>query len=253
MNSKIVIIGSGNVATHLDKALNDAGHDVTRIPSRTAAYDLSPCDFIIIAVKDDAIAEVARKVAEATARNDSENFRQTIVAHTSGGVGIESLTDALPSDRLCGVFYPLQTFSRDVDMGYSDIPFLIEGISETAAQRLSDLASTVSNDVREADSNVRKDYHIGAVLACNFTNHLCTLADDWLTSRDLDFRVLLPLLHRTLAKLDTTPPADAQTGPAARHDDTVVERHLDRLSTQPATAEIYRVMTDSIRRRHPKV
>ena len=93
---------------------------------------------------------------------------------------------------------------------------------------------------------MRRRLHLAAVFACNFTNHCCTLADDVLADAGLDFSVLLPLVDETIAKLHQLPPAQAQTGPAIRHDENVLGLQRAMLSDRPDLQEIYSLLSKSI-------
>lgn len=230
---KIAIIGRGNVATHLGKALHSHA-DVAIVNPHTLEGLPLEAEACLICVSDNAIADVA-KALHATGFNG-------IVAHTSGSTPMEAL--GLFEHR--GVFYPLQTFSRDVEIDYTSIPFFIEGDSEPTAEALSGIAALVSPTVHRADSDARKQLHIASVMACNFTNHLYTLADSLLREKGYDISVLLPLIGETVGKLRKTTPAKAQTGPAARRDTRTINAHLEALADYGRLKEIYGLMTDSI-------
>lgn len=239
--SKIAIIGNGNVGTHLQRALGAIGKKVTMISGRDATFtsSLMENDLIIISVKDGFIPMIAAKLGLLF----SSYHKHPVVVHTSGSVPLTAL------ERLSGpigVVYPMQTFTKSVEMNYSDIPFMIEASDSATLNDLMRLASEISVNVIEADSEIRANYHIGAVLTCNFTNHLCRLADDFLLGKGLDFKLLLPLLRQTIGKLSTINPADAQTGPAARNDKKVMQYHLDKLKYNPELASIYSMLSDSI-------
>ncbi len=236
---EILIIGRGNVAAHLEKAFQSKA--IPAICCNPHEECFPQAETYIIAVKDDAIAEVARRLQPSPG---------SIVAHTSGSVGIEALAGNLPPASHCGVFYPLQTFSHDVEMNYADIPFLIEGSDAAATSRLMHLAKLLSLNVAEADSTLRAHYHLAAVIACNFANHMCTLASQYLNARHLDFRMLLPLLNQTIAKLSVTTPALAQTGPAVRGDRKVIAKHLAALKDFPDMAALYKLESESIMNTH---
>ena len=243
----ISIIGRGNVASHLLRAFRDAGFDCDMINPHTLENLRPDRQLYIISVKDDAIADVASNLHNRLADTDMAG---SVVAHTSGGTDISLLQEIFGTEAHTGVIYPMQTFTKGIEMKYSDIPFLIEGSDSFSLFVISKAASAVSADVTEADSAMRTDYHVGAVLACNFTNFLFTLSDDYLKSRHLDFRKLLPLIRRTCEKIDSVSPEEAQTGPAVRGDAGVIRRHLDRLSDSPETAGIYRLLTEQIQRHH---
>lgn len=245
--NKIVIIGAGNVGNHLTEAFSQNGFDAECISSRISQFNLSNASLILIAVHDDAIREIALKVGNSLTNNKNTT---AVVAHTSGSVPMSVFRDTLPAGTSYGVFYPMQTFTKNVYMRYDDIPFLIEASDSSTLDFLKGIASRISPNVIEADSDVRKDYHIGAVLACNFANHLWALSDNYLTSKDLPFDMLKPLLRQTLEKLNTATPYEAQTGPAVRHDKRVMQAHLSHLSDNPEIAEIYTLLSESIEKLH---
>lgn len=249
---QIVILGSGNVATHLAKAL-DVVADVTQVWSRTFANALSladelrqatpicrfedlkkDADVYIIAVPDDAVASVASNLAEVSG----------IVAHTSGTCDLKCLRDGIGHGNV-GIFYPLQTFSRNIPVDVSRIPFFIEGDNEETAAKLYSLANQISEKVFYADSTVRSKLHIAAVFACNFVNRLYAVADVFLKDNtDFDLTVLHPLMSETLRKAMDNGPEAAQTGPAVRGDLGTVTRHLKELDG--TNKEIYELLTKSI-------
>lgn len=235
----LLIVGTGNVATHLFKAFKEAGMRVGIVSGHSTVFP--PADVYVIAVKDRAVVETASRLHKSA-------IEGSFILHTSGSVSIETLKSAFgDGTRFCGVLYPLQTFSAGVEMNYKEIPFLVEGSNQSATMEIINLAKRISTNVREADSEERALYHVAAVLTCNFSIHLCSLADKFLKDKGLDFCMLLPLLKQTITKLETTSPADALTGPAARGDDSVIASHLERLREYPETARIYEILTDSIR------
>lgn len=250
--NKIVLLGSGNVGTQLARALDPVA-EVIQIWSRNyshaeeAAEKLSnarpisdieeidtTADFYIIAVADDAVADVASRL-----KGVSE-----IVCHTSGTVPLEDISKVLP-DTSCGVFYPLQTFSKQRAPDISTVPFLIEGNDPFTTDKLKNLAGKISERVYCADSDLRSHIHVAAVFANNFTNLMWTLADEYLKAHsDLDFSIFEPLLRETLDKAIEIGPKNAQTGPAKRNDSRTIQKHLEKLNSREA--EIYKMLTEAI-------
>jgi predicted short-subunit dehydrogenase-like oxidoreductase (DUF2520 family) len=251
---RVVIIGSGNVATSLAHAL--AGLcDVAQIYSRTLSHARALADAIgcpdatddlqalvpdadayIIAVRDDVIADVIA----ATADNGA------LWLHTSGSKSI----DLFAGHRSrYGVLWPMQSFSREMVVPLGEVYFFAEANSEAALSDLMDLGNLLSRHVTVADSDRRCWLHIASVFSCNFANHLWTLADELLTAQNLPFEAVLPLIRTTVEKLDCLAPAQSQTGPAIRHDRQVIERHLSMLDAEKR--EIYRMLSESIMNRNP--
>lgn len=245
-----VILGTGNVGTHLCRALSEhtdiidiwsrsiehARRLSAEIPGSRPLDKLSDvrtdADFYIIAVADDAVADVAARLPEVNG----------IVAHTSGSMGLSALTGCKGACK--GVFYPLQTFSREREIDLSEVPFFIEGSDRSTTDRLLSLAHTVSRTVREADSRQRGVLHLAAVFACNFANSLWGISDDILREAGYSLEVFGPLLEETLRKAITNGAIESQTGPARRGDQKVIDSHLSKLEGLPR--EIYRLMTSQI-------
>lgn len=252
---KVSIIGAGNVATHLAQALACA-NDVVQIYSRNldnatrlaskiqgceAIDDISKLssniDIYVISVKDDAIKNIAFKMPK--------DCRNGLWVHTSGSVSMDVFRNIADN---YGVLYPLQTFSRDVPVNVGEVPFFIEGNNAVSFGRIKDVALSVSSIVRCADSDSRKLIHASAVFACNFVNHMWSIADEVLKDGDFSFDLLLPLLKETLAKVSKVSPFDAQTGPARRGDIDTITRHLALLDDDKK--EIYKLLSRSIMKQY---
>ncbi|MCH5213798.1 MAG: DUF2520 domain-containing protein [Muribaculaceae bacterium] len=239
---KLAIIGNGNVGPHLGKALRDAGHEVKLLPTAEIERLTPDCEVVLLTVRDSAIPSVAAKV------NAIIPSFSGILAHTAGSVPVDVLS---PYARNYGVFYPMQTFSRQVQIAdYRPISLFIEGNSPETVQILSSLASSAFDSVTECNGERRKTLHLASVFACNFTNALWTIASDILQADGLDFSALHPLLKQTLEKALSNSPLNSQTGPAVRNDNAVMDAHLASLAHDPEKAKIYRLLSDYIINRH---
>lgn len=251
---RVVIIGSGNVATSLADGLM-ARCEVVQIYSRQlphaqALADAIGCplatddlnalvtdaDAYIIAVRDDVIADVVAAVPDNGA----------LWLHTSGSKGI----DLFKGHRAhYGVLWPMQSFSREVVVALDDVHFFAEASDKKTLEHLMALGHMISHHVIEADSDKRRRLHVASVFSCNFANHMWTLADEVLGDAGLPFDALLPLIRTTVDKLNNLSPAKSQTGPAIRHDTQVLDSHLAMLDGDKR--EIYRLLSDSIMNRNP--
>ncbi len=250
---KISFIGSGNVATHLAKAFAKKGIEVVQIYSQTcdnsevlawqsnAKYicDLEELDvqvdLLIFAVKDDVIKLLAAQIL--AKKPDMK------VAHTSGSVGLDAFGNAPNS----GIFYPLQSFSKTKYIAIAEVPFLITSENVSFKNELIELAKIISVNVYEYSDEQRKHLHIAAVFVNNFSNHLFALAQEYCEKHQIDFKLLLPLIHETIYKIDTLPPKMAQTGPAARKDTEILNKHLALLEIEDRHLyNIYAMLTQSI-------
>lgn len=248
---RISIIGSGNVATHLAAAFTNAGHRIVEIWSRSPenaailAYHvrattvdklsgLNPdVDVVLIAVKDDAIQDVISDL----------KLKDTLLAHTSGSTDLQVL---MGSSENIGVFYPLQTFSKSKSVEFANIPILIEGNSPVVAERLTELADSVSAHVLQINSHKRLSLHVSAVFASNFANYLFALSKELLDRQELDFNLIRPLIAETADKVQRNDPKEVQTGPAVRNDQETIQKHIEFLQDKPELEHIYRLLSQSI-------
>ncbi len=244
---KTVIIGSGNVAYHLCRAFSESGISLTQVFGRNEAalsaistelkipYSVTEpadADLYIIAVSDTSVAEVSAQIK----KNDC------IVAHTSGSLPKE----ILQGDYRRASFYPLQTFSKDKPLDYSSVPIFVEAEHAADLETLTSLAERISGRVSAADFETRKYMHITAVFACNFVNHLFARAKEIADSRQIPFAYFEPLIDETVEKIKTLEPKTAQTGPAVRNDERVLNLHREILTGEHL--KIYNVMNESIKK-----
>lgn len=254
MCGNVVLVGAGNLASHLGKALYSKGYNILQVYSRTLkhATDLahplkaSPitniadvntkADFIIISVTDNAIGSIVKQIPTCNA----------IVAHTAGSVP-QTVLNKFANH---GVFYPFQTFTKNKEVCYSAIPILVEGCSEKVIKALLKMGNNLSEKVISATSDQRKQLHLAAVFSCNFVNHLYTLADDLLKEAGLDFTLLMPLIKETTEKLETLSPFEAQTGPAVRDDSETINSHSTALANNNNLKNIYQTLSQGIYSKH---
>lgn len=244
----IVIIGSGNVAFHLVRAFREKNIPVAQIFGRNetalkeiselhsipySTREIADADLYLIAVNDDAVADISKIITKS----------DCLVAHTSG---------SLPKEILQGnyrkaSFYPLQTFSKQKDLNYSEIPFFVEAEDQKDIEFLKELALKISPKVLESNFEKRKYIHLTAVFACNFVNHLFARAQEISDSQDIPFQYFLPLIKETTEKISEISPKIAQTGPAVRNDQRIMAIHED-LIKDVEQLKIYMTMNESIKK-----
>ena len=246
---KISFIGSGNVATHLAKAFRAIDDvDILQIISRTELHaqrlarqvgadatsnlqKLDPdFDLLIISISDDAITKVISQL-------DISSNKP--IVHTAGSVPSEWLCKA--SEQF-GVFYPLQTFSKRTEIDWQEVPILITASSREFEKKLLALASKLSPKTQAVDDEQRFAIHLAAVVACNFSNAIWTMAHNICTRNEIAFDLLRPLIEETLSKIWEMPPGFAQTGPAKRNDQSTMQNHLVSLDV-PLEKEIYALLS----------
>ncbi len=257
---KIVLIGAGNVATHLGRKLVETGEKVVQVYSRSLpnAAELAnslgakpfddlfgltaKADLYIIAVSDDAIAEVVKKLGQMP-------LEEKLVVHTSGATP-SKVFESAPTLERTGICYPLQTFTKGKPIDFSEVPICVDAAQPADLEVLESLAKKISQHVYHVNDAQRAWLHVAAVFVNNFTNHLFEIGHSILKKQQLPFEMLLPLIQETVAKLDSGSPKAMQTGPAVRQDWTTTERHLTMLNGRGDLQEIYRILTKHIKRTH---
>ena len=249
--SRIALAGAGNVASHLAMGLKQHGFLISGVWSRSidnaraladkcrarVCTDVSELclgsDLIIIAVPDKNIEDIAKTLA----------CFDGIIAHTAGSVGMDVLQSGA---NQYGVFYPLQTFSKDIAVELQHVPFFIEASSEEVMSSLKTLAAKLSDKVYEADSHQRLLLHVAAVFTGNYSNLMYAIGNEILLSSSIPQEVLHPLITETARKAVAANPQDTQTGPARRHDTSTIEKHIKALSSMPEYATLYKLLANLI-------
>ncbi|PTD14959.1 Rossmann-like and DUF2520 domain-containing protein [Flavobacterium columnare] len=243
----VVILGSGNVASHLINAFQRTEEvKISQVYTRNTTIEipnfkkenivhtleeLKEADVYILSVTDTAIPLLAEKIP----------FQNKLIIHTSGTVNIQ----ALPATSRKGVFYPLQTFSKNKAINFNKIPICIEAESDQDYLLLEKIAQSISNQVLKINSDQRKSLHVSAVFVCNFVNHLYQIGHEICTEHEVPFEILHPLIEETANKIKQLNPKDAQTGPAKRKDSITINEHLYFLQND-THKEIYKLLTKSI-------
>ncbi len=241
---EITIIGSGNVAFHFCRFFTEKKYNIHLFARNKISYEalLNQFDFtqinaidsiknqfVLVCVNDSEISTIVAQL------DDSNR-----IAYTSGSVELNTL----PQKLNLGVFYPVQSFSKERSLDYSQIPFLIEANNEYFNQELFDLAWSISAKVKFANSETRKKIHLAAVFANNFTNHLLKISKDILDENQIDWKLLEPLIKETISKALELGPENSQTGPAKRNDLDIIHKQIEQLDS--SIKEIYIQITNSI-------
>lgn len=254
-DTPIVFIGAGNLATNLAKALYRKGFRIVQVYSRTEASARSLAEVVeaefttdlneinlsarlyIVSLKDSAFIELLPAITVGKKKD-------TLLVHTAGSLPL-SIWEETGVEHY-GVFYPMQTFSKQREVDFREIPFFIEASSAEDTELLKAVAASLSERVYEADSEQRKSLHLAAVFTCNFTNHMYALAAELLEKYHLPFDVMLPLIDETARKVHALQPKSAQTGPAIRYDENIINDHLGMLSDDPEMQKLYELISHSI-------
>ncbi|MGB3183182.1 MAG: Rossmann-like and DUF2520 domain-containing protein [Cyclobacteriaceae bacterium] len=251
---ELSIIGAGNLAWHVAPAFERLGHVVREVYSRNVenarklvnrlevAQAVESLDFsestariFLIATSDDAVPELVSRM---------KLPERALLAHTSGALSMDVLDH--PDAWARGVFYPIQTFSKEKSVSFEGIPVCLEATNEEAEDYLINLAHSISKKVHRVESRDRLSLHVAAVFACNFTTHMLNMSNQILGQQNLKLDMLKPLIRETLNNSLEISPEKAQTGPARRGDRQTIARHMDFLSDDPGMARLYEAVSQHI-------
>ncbi|MBS1647493.1 MAG: DUF2520 domain-containing protein [Bacteroidetes bacterium] len=253
----VVLIGAGNVATHLAMQLIKRKHHILQIVSRSkkSGSTLSKktktafttdikkinktADIYIICSPDDAIEKIANQLS----------LSKKIILHTSGSTSIDILKE---SSANVGVLYPLQSFSKEIKTDFSSVPILIEANNNHTLQAINTLASTLSTHVIKSDFEHRIKLHLAATMVNNFGNYLLALTYHFLEEDKADFSLLFPLIKQTSKKIEKQTPFKVQTGAARRGDKKTITKHLNLLKKYPEQKKIYTLFTQLIKQHYER-
>lgn len=253
----ISFIGAGRVGSSLCREMFHVGYKIDLIVSEGESNGMQLADLcnaqwssipefpasskvILVAVPDHKL----KAVLAAISCNPV-----TIVAHTAGSIGMDVFPAKISRK---GVFYPLQTFSKDRNVDFTNIPLLIESSDEKTFETLSLIAGSLSSSVYGVSTPQRRMLHLAAVFANNFTNHMLVQGREIAMKAGFPFEILTPLIQETISKALESGPENSQTGPAIRNDRNTIEKHLELLSFSPELQRIYNDLTVSIAEYHKK-
>jgi len=247
---KVVIIGSGNVATILGRLMKKGGHQIIEVYSRQADHaqllaDELQCGFTDKIEQIDKGADIYLFAIADSAYGTLDTrfkFGDKLALHTAAAVPISVLKNVSSN---YGILYPLQSLRKEMGT-IPDIPLLIDGNTEDTRADIESFALTISSVVNITNDEERLKLHVAAVFVSNFTNHLYALAFTYCKKEALDFSLLYPLINETAQRLSRYSPVEVQTGPAARKDTVTIDKHLKLLSNYPELKYLYAKLSDSI-------
>lgn len=248
---KVVLLGSGNVATQLGSSLKAAGFSIAQVISRNQRTGKSlakklgssyqpttdtidrTAQWYLLAVKDDQIRNLV----------DQLQLANGILLHTGGTIPLDVLKKGASKT---GVLYPIQSISVSRNLNLREVPFCIEGNTKTVENKIKQFARKIADTVIPMNSAKRKTVHLAAVFTNNFSNELLVIAENLLKENGLAPSLIKPLFLETALKVQHTSAVTQQTGPAKRGDKKVLKEHMDFLKEKPELLQLYKLMSKLI-------
>jgi predicted short-subunit dehydrogenase-like oxidoreductase (DUF2520 family) len=228
------IIGSGRAAWAFASTWKRIGWPVSGIATRGAEWDIAPrktiaelaitSDLLLVAVSDRAIEEVVTSIPDTNA----------IIVHPSG---------ALPALRGGFSLHPLKSLppaGEPSDLAGTLLVF--EGAHRDVARQIAEAAGARFAEIAPEQ---KTRYHAAAVFGSNYVAALLDIAEE-LIGIDGAREDLAALARSAIDNWIAHKDAQRFTGPAARGESQVMQRHLEELREQPELAEIYRLLAARI-------
>ena len=244
---KIILLGAGNVGHHLSRAFNKSNEiDLVQWYARkknsiiSGSLDIEIiddlakiklADIYIISISDSYVDNLSKEL----------NLSNKLIVHTSGSLDFT----VLDNKNRRGVFYPLQTFSKNKELEISKVPICIEAENSNDLILLEQVSKYINCKSYKINYEERKTLHLAAIFSNNFVNHMFTIAKEILENKNLDFNILKPLINETVDKIHKLDPENVQTGPAIRNDSEIIITHIKALKKQEHK-KIYELMTKLI-------
>lgn len=251
---KLAFVSPGNLGVPLIRALQkeqiSVSYIYTRNPKQLAEYDFGEAiitqnldelrakDLLIFITLPDATLKQAKDILSP--------LQNEALVHTSGSTSIEVLLNLTSK---AGVFYPFQTFKKDAEPRFKDVPIFIEG-NEELSNQLALLADKLNAKKYFIDSTQRLQLHLSGVIVNNFTNYLLSWADEICATHNLKREWLIPLILKTAKNYEKQLAKSSQTGPAVRGDQPTLAKHLELLENKPKHQKLYSLLTQLIQEKH---
>lgn len=253
---KIVVIGCGNVAWHLAAKLSKEKNTELFVYNHQANKELelfknafgaavfphlkkivTDADVYFICVTDSAITSVINSLSYLKSTS--------ILLITAGSFDFTNVNSKLKN---IAIFYPIQTFSKEDEIKWKDTSLVIDSKTIAAEKKAKAYALLFTKNIIQLNYQQRLKLHLSAVLVNNFTNSLYVEADKLVNSirKDLDYKILLPLIKQTTKKIKRITPKKAQTGPAKRKNKVVIQNHLSLLKNNSQLKSLYTLFTNLI-------
>ncbi|MEI6021129.1 MAG: DUF2520 domain-containing protein [Bacteroidota bacterium] len=259
---EFVIVGCGNLAWHLAKKISKYSNfqlkvynhqDNAKLQSFKDKFNCETfsslksvsktADFYFICVNDKAIPDVVKKMQVSKVKG--------LVMHCSGSQPL-SLLGA--KSKNTAVFYPLQTFTKEDKIHWSEVPIILEAANAAVLERLKSMVKLFSDKMVVLTYEERLQLHLAAVFANNFVNAMFVEAYQLLPKLNAEQEDLLfPLMKQTVMKLEKVNPLNAQTGPAKRKDQVVMGKHLELIKNQVKLKRVYQNMSELIMLQQKKI
>jgi predicted short-subunit dehydrogenase-like oxidoreductase (DUF2520 family) len=265
----VAIVGAGNLATALARALRAAGYDLREVifrpgkGSKSRAESLArqvsasarlmakaslDAEIVWLCVPDGQIAKVALELSGVG------NWKGKVVLHSSGALTSGELASLRKRGAAGASVHPLMTFVRKSAAALAGVPFAIEGDAR-AVRAATKVVKDFEGEAFLIASRHKAAHHawgaftsplIIATLA--IAEQVGRLAGQSKTSAR---RRMLPIVKQTIRNYEALGAAESFSGPIVRGDADTLRRHVQALSDLPEARAAYLVLARSAIRSLP--
>jgi predicted short-subunit dehydrogenase-like oxidoreductase (DUF2520 family) len=262
MSETVSVVGAGRVGRALGRRLHELGWRVGAVTARSISnaraavraigagqpldgvtHEILNSPVILITTPDGAIEGAAKHLAHL----GGSEWSGKVVLHTSGTLDSSVLQPLAKLGAATGSMHPMQTFSHQNPPDLTNCIFGIEGrpaALQVARKMIHQMGGVA---VRLSGAN-KAAYHAAGSFACVYVLTLLEVATRLLMKQGFKrrqaMRALLPLVRQTLDNFERVGPLAAWTGPLARGDFSVVERHVKALAdVEPEYLEAYKTLS----------
>lgn len=251
----IAIVGAGNLGTALALALREAGYPIESVIARRGkslirAKRLAKqigaravlgteevrAQVLWLCVPDGEIARVALSLGERF------QGKGTIVLHSSGALGSETLEPLRRKGAAVASVHPLMTFVKGSRPSLVGVSFAVEG-DPVAVRAARGIVRDLGGEPCAISQREKNAYHAWGTFASPLLTALLATTEQvaglaGVTKRSARQR-MLPILLQTVRNYGTLGAAAGFSGPIVRGDLETVRRHLEVLRTAPIPRQVY--------------
>jgi predicted short-subunit dehydrogenase-like oxidoreductase (DUF2520 family) len=203
-------------------------------------------DVVWFCVPDDAIAEVARLLAE------KADWKGRVALHSSGALVGDELAVLRRRGAHVASVHPMMTFvagssqagslQNDSQRSFAGVPFAIEG-DAAAVRACRVIVKELGGKAHAIRRQDKVAYHAWGTFASPLLTALLATTERVAAAAGVNRREakrrMLPILQQTLANYAARDAAGSFSGPIVRGDVETIRRHLRALRKVPVAGEVY--------------
>jgi predicted short-subunit dehydrogenase-like oxidoreductase (DUF2520 family) len=265
----IALIGAGNLATALGRALVTNGYTISEVIVRPRPQSLRRAKLLAnelgasssaiedaqlnaevlwLCVSDDAIAACASALAQ------NRQLKNVIALHSSGALSSSVLAPLQKAGAKVGSVHPMMTFVPEVSPSLEGVWFGVEG-DPAAVAVAEQIVRDLHGEVLRLTAESKILYHAWGAFSSPLLIATLAAAEEVARGAGISASAarsaMSPIVQRTIHNYLEHGAASAFSGPLPRGDVATVAHHLEGLRALPWAQEIYVALARSALRTLP--